>query len=171
MSAVAATPLHGGLVTGNRGRSGAPSPSAAARKARALDMLAAGVRVADVAAELGVHPRTVGRWQTAAQLGAKVEASTKATEESRAEAIERGRERLERAVAGAVQTVVELSTGTPVAAEGAPGERLRLQAALAVLDRVGLHAKAGIEHDVGASSLMALVDAVAGATNGVKSGS
>jgi transcriptional regulator with XRE-family HTH domain len=134
-----------------------------ANRRRALEILATGAKILDVAKKLGVHRNTVARWEREAGLEERLANEAEALEDARVDAVARGRERLVATVDAAVELLAKLVTSEPPMREWAPGERVRLMAATAVLDRVGLHAKQAVEHDTGdLNSIIALVDSVCG---------
>ncbi len=132
----------------------------AVRRARALEMLARGVRTAEVAKELKVTSGTVSRWAREARLAAAAHHVDEEVIAAQAELVERARETLAGSVDGAVATVIRLATGDIVGRDDAHGAKVQLAAALATLDRVGLHPRQAIEHDGSANTLTALVDMV-----------
>lgn len=130
------------------------SPNAAARRARALEMLATGATVAATAKKLGVSAESVKSYQRS--MRAEIEAATTA--------------RIEGIKEGAVEAKALLVEATPEAARkvrrimrkagDTPGEaqiaKVELAAALAVLDRGGVPAKS----EVGGEGLDAIAQAL-----------
>lgn len=118
-------------------------------RTRALELLASGRSAPEVAKAFGVDRKTIWRW-------ARAEGLPKQLEEDRGAAIERGRRRLVASIDRAVRTIVELVDARIVDRGEASGARVRLAAAAAVLDRVGLHARQELE--VGGNALTDLFD-------------
>ncbi|AKF08870.1 hypothetical protein DB32_006019 [Sandaracinus amylolyticus] len=132
-------------------------------------MLREGSRVKHVAEKLGVSVTTVKRWQAAAKLGEQVKAEVETEEQARLRVLEEARTKLAKEVGDAVQTVIDVMHYTAADAldvnEGdvKPSEfaradsrvaKVRLQAALAVLDRAGLPKVNVLEHGGDALSLL-----------------
>lgn len=116
-------------------------PGSAARRARALEMLAGGTPVPEVAKAVGVSKSTVQNWQS----------------QGRAEILAAADERVAGIVDGAVEARKRLAEATPKAVEvvlelmdddapDAACAAVRLRAAMAVLDRGGVPVLTKLEH-------------------------
>ena len=130
-----------------------PTPRARAKstvlKAHAIERLAAGEGKGALAAELGVDPKTLHRWAKEAGVAERAALTME-------QAAERGRKVLIESVERAARRVRELVDQVIVDKGEASGARVNLHAALAVLDRAGLHPKQGVE--LGENTLTALFD-------------
>lgn len=122
-------------------------PNLSGRKLRAFKILANGGTVAEVAARLGVTDRSVRRWRSDP-------AFREALAEAGLDALEAARDALEAAAHDAADFLVELVQDT----SRAPS--VRLQAAVGVLDRIGIVAgqRVKIEGSEGGGSALEMSD-------------
>lgn len=103
------------------------SPAYASKRKQLAVLVASGQTVKGAAASLGVHPRTAERWLREPQVAASVNEHMEST-------VEEAKRRL-LALAAPAAECLEIAI--------AEGDRV---AAMAVLDRVGLGARVGVEH-------------------------
>lgn len=116
-------------------------PSSAAKRARALEMLANGEPASAIAAALGVSEKTIQNWrsQGRAEILAAADERTAGIVDGAVEA----RKRLAAATPNAVAVVLELMDGD---AEDPQAAAVRLRAATTVLDRGGVPVLTKLEH-------------------------
>jgi hypothetical protein len=110
-----------------RRRGRAKGPATEYLREQAAMLVAAGASLTRCGEELGVNRETVAAWLLEPEVAARVEAL-------RRDALGEARKALIAAGPAAVAKLVELAAG---------GDR---QAAIAVLDRIGLHPKQTVEH-------------------------
>lgn len=127
-------------------------------------MIAAGRRVTDVAAELGVNRSTVSKWQQEARLRERVETDAADAEKHRAAAAARARAMAKEATPAMMRVAIGIATGK-IKAEP-PALRARLEAAKTVLDRGGVPTKAEIDATHRSDAADALAAAIDMALNG-----